>query len=206
MEHELSMAWRLCWVPDVLCLLLRTIPSHLCRPHPSSLAQPWTQACMNVSTVFTCICLHMFDLWSVIDVQMFEESSVGVLAFMSKRSSLVSNVMHSVRHALHINLHMFVGCLFSPLEHELSMAWRLCWVPDVLCLLLRAIIPSHLRRPHPSSLAQPRTQACMNVSTVFACICLYMFDWQSAMACKCSRNRVLACSLSCPRGLALSLM
>jgi hypothetical protein len=23
-------------------LLLRTIPSHLCRPHPSSLAQPWT--------------------------------------------------------------------------------------------------------------------------------------------------------------------
>jgi hypothetical protein len=44
------------------------------------------------------------------DVQMFEESSVGVLAFMSKRSSLVSNVMHSVRYALHIDLHMFV-CL-----------------------------------------------------------------------------------------------
>ncbi len=44
------------------------------------------------------------------DVQMFEESSVGVLAFMSKRTSLVSNVMHSVRHALHMNLHMFV-CL-----------------------------------------------------------------------------------------------
>ncbi len=42
------------------------------------------------------------------DVQMFEESSVGVLAFMSTRSSLVSNVMHSVRHALLINLHMFV--------------------------------------------------------------------------------------------------
>jgi hypothetical protein len=45
-----------------------------------------------------------------IDVQMFEESSVGVLAFMSKRSSPVSNVIHSVRHALHINLQMFV-CL-----------------------------------------------------------------------------------------------
>ena len=42
------------------------------------------------------------------DVQMLKEWSVGVLAFMSKRSSLVSNVMHSFRHALHINLHMFV--------------------------------------------------------------------------------------------------
>jgi fluoride ion exporter CrcB/FEX len=90
--------------------LLRAILSHLCRPHPSSLAQPWTQACMNVSTVFVCICLYIFNWWSAIDVQMFEESSVGVLAFMSTRSSLVSNVMHSFRHALHINLHMFV-CL-----------------------------------------------------------------------------------------------
>ena len=44
------------------------------------------------------------------DVQMLEESSVGVLAFMSTRTSLVSNVMHSFRQALHINLHMFV-CL-----------------------------------------------------------------------------------------------
>ncbi len=89
------------------------------------------------------------------DVQRLEESSVGVLAFMYKRTSLVSNVMHSFRHALHINLHMFV-CLqaVSSLKDELSMAQWLCWVPDVLCLLLRAIL-SHLCRPHPSSLAQP---------------------------------------------------
>ncbi len=91
-------------------LLLRAIPSHLCRPQPSSLAQPCTQACMNVSMAFACICLYMFDWQSAIDVQMLEESSVGVLAFMSTRSSLVSNVMHPFRHALHINLHMFV-CL-----------------------------------------------------------------------------------------------
>ncbi len=43
----------------------------------------------------------------------------------------------------------------------------------------------------------------MNASMIFACICLYMFDWQSAMTCKGSRNRVLARSLSCPGGLAL---
>jgi hypothetical protein len=56
-------------------------------------------------------------------VQMFEESSVGVLAFMSKRTSLVSNVMHFFRHALHNNLRTFV-CLqaVSALEDELSMA------------------------------------------------------------------------------------
>ena len=59
------------------------------------------------------LCLHLLvhvRLAERIDVQMFEESSVGVLAFMIRRTSLVSNVMHSFRHALHINLHMFV-CL-----------------------------------------------------------------------------------------------
>ncbi len=57
------------------------------------------------------------------DVQMLEESSVGVLAFMPRRTSLVSNVMHSVRHALHISyIFLYVCRVFSALKDELSMA------------------------------------------------------------------------------------
>ncbi len=62
LKHKLFMAQRLCWGARCSVSLLRAIPSHLCRAHPSSLAQPWTQACMNVSTVFACICLYMFEL------------------------------------------------------------------------------------------------------------------------------------------------
>ncbi len=118
--------------------LLRAIPSHLCRPNPSSLAQPWTQACMNVSTVFVCICLYMFNWWSAIDVQMLEESSVGVLAFMSTRSSLVFDVMHSFRHALYINLHMFV-CLYAVYFRRWNMSYLwlsgFAGLPDFRCFV-----------------------------------------------------------------------
>ncbi len=60
-------------------------------------------------------CLYDLCLYHLVHVRLMERNwranNQGIdcwRAFMSKRTSLVSNVMHFVRHALHINLHLFV--------------------------------------------------------------------------------------------------
>ncbi len=107
LEDELSMAWRHCW--GARCSVFAVARYPIALVSTSSLLPRST---LNTS-LYECLyglCLYLLVHVRLIernDVQMFKESSVGVLASMSKRSSLVSNVMHSVRHALHNNLQMF---------------------------------------------------------------------------------------------------